>query len=382
MINGLATLPAPKLPEVSSVGGTGASDNQAGGKSTKFQSLMGDMAAPATSDGLAHDTEAAGNQLDVEEPSALPVSGMTLPLPIVASSGLAGVLSAWANSSSATAQAGAPLQAAMMSLDGDALGNAPEAGNLMALMQRVLNKAAGPVSPALMSTAASANLDSAETALWQAMKPEVVSELALKPSVADLFQLQLQSSAAPSLLSAGTNELSHIQAGGLLTGQLVSGQLPGLPNSNMLAPAPIGTPIQQPQWGAELGNRLMWMVQQNVQTAEIKLNPPHLGPMEVRVSLANESVSVTFTSHHAMVRDALDAAMPRLRDMLMDNGLQLADANVSNKAFSEQRDSGQGQQNGGLNEHRALSGTTPGGERAEQTINSIPLRHGFVDYYA
>ena len=78
------------------------------------------------------------------------------------------------------------------------------------------------------------------------------------------------------------------------------------------------------------------MIHQDVQSASVKINPPHLGPLEVKVSIANDQVNVSFASHHAQVREALDASIPRLREMLGDNGLQLGDANVTHRSFSDQ----------------------------------------------
>ena len=102
------------------------------------------------------------------------------------------------------------------------------------------------------------------------------------------------------------------------------------------APAAIAVPLRHPDWSDELGNRVTWMIRQDVQSASVKINPPHLGPLEVKVSITNDQVNVSFASHHAPVREALDASMPRLREMLGDNGLQLGDANVTHHSFSDQ----------------------------------------------
>lgn len=101
-------------------------------------------------------------------------------------------------------------------------------------------------------------------------------------------------------------------------------------------PTSVSLPLKHPGWGDELSNRVMWMVRQDVQSASIKLNPPHLGPIEVKVSLINDQVNVSFSSHHAPVREALDASIPKLKEMLGDNGLQLGDANVTHHSFSGQ----------------------------------------------
>lgn len=165
------------------------------------------------------------------------------------------------------------------------------------------------------------------------------------------------------------------------TAQLLNGLVgTASPLANPTAlPPPVATPVQQPQWGDELGNRIVWMVKQDVTAADIKINPPHLGPLEVKISMAQDQVSVAFSSHHAVVRDALDAALPRLRDMFADSGLQLSNATVSHRSPSDQQGGAQ-QQGGGRH-----AGADAAGTDAAETVAATPLpaRGSYlVDYYA
>lgn len=111
------------------------------------------------------------------------------------------------------------------------------------------------------------------------------------------------------------------------------------PHSPTSAPqATIHTPVGQPGWDQELSSRVTWLTKQNIPSAEIKLTPANLGPIEVKISVTNDQATVTMTAMHAMTRDALEQAIPRLRDMLSDAGLNLANANV----FSQSQQGGQG----------------------------------------
>jgi flagellar hook-length control protein FliK len=65
-----------------------------------------------------------------------------------------------------------------------------------------------------------------------------------------------------------------------------------------------------------------------LQSATLTLNPPDLGPLQVVLSVSNDQASVSFTSNQAEVRQALEAAMPKLRDMMSEAGLSLGNANV------------------------------------------------------
>ena len=126
------------------------------------------------------------------------------------------------------------------------------------------------------------------------------------------------------------------------------------------------------------------MIHQDVQSASIKLNPPHLGPLEVNVSLANNQVDVSFSSNHASVKEALDASIPKLREMLGDNGLQLGDANVTHRSFSDQQQSNnqsmnyQYEQDG---EH--ASNATNASSMSEMNVGTVDTPgDGMIDLFA
>lgn len=108
----------------------------------------------------------------------------------------------------------------------------------------------------------------------------------------------------------------------------------------------VRVPVGQPQWGRAVGERILWLANQNISSAELRLDPPDLGPVQVRVVIHNDQVNVTFTSNQAAVREALDLSAQRLRDMFSEQGLDLVDVNVSDQseggAFGEQQREGRG----------------------------------------
>ena len=144
----------------------------------------------------------------------------------------------------------------------------------------------------------------------------------------------------------------------------------------------IPVPPQHPQWGQQVGDRLHWMIGQGLQQAEIRLNPPELGSLEIRIKLQGDQASVHFTSPHAAVRDAIDNAMPRLREMLEHSGLNLADANVSSQS-SGQHGEHAGQLGGGSGGQAAHAGEAAG---QEELLTAAPTRTqsglGMLDVYA
>jgi hypothetical protein len=94
-----------------------------------------------------------------------------------------------------------------------------------------------------------------------------------------------------------------------------------------------------PEWNQEMGEKILWMMKQDMPSAELRLNPRHLGPVTIRLDVNQDQVSVAFTAQHAAVKDAIEASMPKLREMFTAQNLNLTDVNVSQDSSSEQRSS-------------------------------------------
>lgn len=90
-------------------------------------------------------------------------------------------------------------------------------------------------------------------------------------------------------------------------------------------------------WSRVVSSRVVWMAREGVQQAELRLNPASLGSVEVRLNINNDQASVTFLAQNAATRDALEQAMPRLRESLAENGLSLTHSEVGHQEHSEQQ---------------------------------------------
>lgn len=78
-----------------------------------------------------------------------------------------------------------------------------------------------------------------------------------------------------------------------------------------------------------MGERLLLLADRGLQSATVRLQPEHLGPMEIRIRVDEDgSAQVHFSAQHAQTRDALEHAIPRLRELFADQGLSLSQANV------------------------------------------------------
>lgn len=89
-------------------------------------------------------------------------------------------------------------------------------------------------------------------------------------------------------------------------------------------------------WGDALGDRVVWMTGHKIHNAEIRLNPADLGPVRVQISIDDGTTSINFHAHHPVTRDAIEQALPRLRDMLVEQGLTLGNTSVSDQGVSHQ----------------------------------------------
>jgi len=152
----------------------------------------------------------------------------------------------------------------------------------------------------------------------------------------------LQTTAALGMLrrALGAPDGAGLNASGLVSpGPNVSLQTPQASATVPTTPLPIDLPPGHKGWDQAIGERMMWMIGNRVQAAEVRITPPHLGPIDIRISIQNDQTSVSFVAQHAVVREALEASIPRLREMLGESNLQLANVDVGQRDASEQRGS-------------------------------------------
>jgi flagellar hook-length control protein FliK len=151
------------------------------------------------------------------------------------------------------------------------------------------------------------------------------------------------------------------------------------------APTPmtLETPVGARGWEQGLGERVLWMLGNSIQSASLRLNPAHLGPIEIQVSVQQEQASVTFTAQHAPVREALEMSLPRLREMFVENNLQLANVDVGQRGQSGQSGGGFAQGSGDQSARLGDDGFTPADrENGEGEVATRLASDGLLDDYA
>ena len=97
-------------------------------------------------------------------------------------------------------------------------------------------------------------------------------------------------------------------------------------------PARVGTP----GWDNQVGQKIVFMAAGQDHSASLTLNPPDMGPMQVVLSVTNDLATVTFSSATPEVRQALQDAMPKLREMMSESGIELGNATVNDGSAQQQ----------------------------------------------
>ena len=136
----------------------------------------------------------------------------------------------------------------------------------------------------------------------------------------------------------------------------------------------------------QLSEKIRWMVNARNTMAEIRLDPPELGSMQVRVNVAGDAASVSFVVQSQQAKDALADAMPKLRDMLSEQGIELGDAQVRKDNSSGQEN---GQQLAGNSHQGQGAGDRGENDGVDDTDGMRVIEHsisradkGGIDFYA
>ncbi len=161
---------------------------------------------------------------------------------------------------------------------------------------------------------------------------------------------------------------------------------PHAPVETRLAAADASAPRLAPTvgtaaWGQALGDKLVWMAAGTQQTASLTLNPPNLGPLQIVLHVTNDQATASFFSAQPEVRHALEAAFPRLREMMNDAGIQLGQATVSADTPQQQTDTPDRQAQRIVPPFPGTDAGAPAGLQAVQA----PIRQsgrGLVDTFA
>ena len=134
-------------------------------------------------------------------------------------------------------------------------------------------------------------------------------------------------------------------------------------------------------WGHELGQKVVWMIGAKEHVAELRVNPPELGPLDIKLTVSGNETTAVFTSPHGAVRDAVESSLPRLREVLAESGVTLGNTSVTSdtprdgSAFTAQ----DGQNSRG---NYSARGDDTGAAPTQAPAVTVSHRRGLVDLFA
>lgn len=138
-------------------------------------------------------------------------------------------------------------------------------------------------------------------------------------------------------------------------------------------------PADTDRWASETTQRLVWVAGRGETKAELQLTPPSLGKLEVTLQLNHDQLTAHFVAASQAARDALEHALPQLREQLAQSGLSLGQTSVSTGGEGSNAQSQEDPASG-----RPLPGTTPraGANPAPLSLQGTRGGSSLIDHYA
>jgi flagellar hook-length control protein FliK len=97
----------------------------------------------------------------------------------------------------------------------------------------------------------------------------------------------------------------------------------------------VGANVDSNDFSQGVANQISTMVDRNITSAKLQVNPPSLGPIEVRIAVQGDHAQVWMVSHSAVTRDALQSSTPTLREMLNGQGFGQVSVDISQRSFQD-----------------------------------------------
>ncbi|HDY7509860.1 TPA: flagellar hook-length control protein FliK [Vibrio vulnificus] len=210
---------------------------------------------------------------------------------------------------------------------------------------------------------------------------------AASPDVAKSQVQSMQAALAAAGLASvkGSSKQTSTEAQGaqptasLYSAQTVTGQTRA---ENVAAQQP-SMPLTRELANEQVAEKVQMMMSKNLKQLDIRLDPPELGRMQIRMTMNNDIANVHFTVTNPQARDIIEQTLPRLREMLAQQGMQLADSSVQQQASGQQQRqySADGQGNGQQSSRFASSNEENLEADVKLDLNVTSKRDG-ISFYA
>lgn len=136
--------------------------------------------------------------------------------------------------------------------------------------------------------------------------------------------------------------------------------------------------LLEPNAATQLKERVMYQVNQKIQSADIRLTPEDLGTVQIKINLQQEQLSVQFVVQQSAAKEALEQQMPRLKELLQEQGMALTDGQVHQQQGEQQQQQDERRTAG----RAATRDTTLGDDEAVVQQVQVAVSDRMVDYYA
>lgn len=214
--------------------------------------------------------------------------------------------------------------------------------------------------------------------------PGLTAGLQLTEALAATVGSETSRPADPASLIASGRFQSSLEVAGQQVANAAAAKVPAEAAVPLRSSATsIDTPVGQADWGDKLVGKLSWLTARNMSVAEIHLTPADLGPMEVRVRVQNEQANITVHSANPIVREQLEQQSHRLRDMLGEQGLNLARFDVSDSPQERSGEQSSGEEQGSGKSGNSGDSLLADADEADIQAGSLDLSwKGEVDVFA
>ena len=239
--------------------------------------------------------------------------------------------------------------------------------------------------------AASPNADKAAlSAMPEALVAANLNPAAQAASSAELSKKVMNAGLAAGALKGATNEQDKPDLQHGLAGQIQAAASQQGVTAQQQARVDAAQQAQLPlQLTKELANdqvaeKVQMMMSKNLKNLDIRLDPPELGRMQIRMTMNNDLANVHFTVANPQARDLIEQTLPRLREMLAQQGMQLADSSVQQQSSGQQQSGyANAEQNGQGSQGRGFSGQSDENFDADTNLdlNVVSKRDG-ISFYA
>jgi|GEM_PF-2857926 len=211
-------------------------------------------------------------------------------------------------------------------------GHAEDLGSVLASKAASLSTSTYSVAAPTFSPASTSSVDSIDALSQQVLGTQ---EGKMKTVEYSSNLGLMNSSLAPSELPSSLSSVSSLteQVDALAPSNLSDRSMGAQSLSQASSPARFFVNVEfgRSEWNSNVAAKVAQMAAQNLKHAEIQLDPPELGPLQVRVQVNTDQASVSFTAQSAQVRDALEQGSQRLRDLFEAEGMNLVDVDVSDQ---------------------------------------------------